>query len=272
MTAQQTWINAMLYEKGEWIAKEIKNHLEETGYVLVRDFPIGKTNTYELFQNLCTAIGHPIGHDKAGTIIWDIKSKPPSSDRFGVITYSEHNHEADLHTDSQYSEYPEDYFALLTLKKAACGGGLSYLLSVADIVSELNESADGKKVLDIIQTTKYPFIVPNVFKKKSGDTPEFNFGYLLKGGKMRFRVDTIQKALNYDASFCTPEQIWAFDYLVHLVRNTQHTRRFHLEPGDLIFINNKTMLHGRSSFTDYDRHLLRIRMNVRETLEVRHRE
>jgi len=37
-----------------------------------------------------------------------------------------------------------------------------------------------------------------------------------------------------------------------------------LQPKDLIFINNKTMLHGRGQFTDADRHLLRIRMNKKE--------
>ena len=244
--------------------KVIKYGLEEKGYCLIKNYPLGKLeieNVKKAFLAFCKEIAQPIGHDKKDTLVWDIKSRPLSSDQNGVITYSEHNHEADLHTDSQYSACPEDYFSLLTLEKAKCGGGMSYLLSVDDIIYELDRSQKGKEVLEIIQTTTYPFIIPNVFKKNTGTQPEFNSGYILKDGKMRFRVDTIQKALDFDYSMCTPEQIEAFNFLVELVRNTQYTERFFLEKGDLIFINNKTTLHGRGGFTDFDRHLLRVRMN-----------
>lgn len=245
------------------MSSRIVNLINKNGY-LVRRVNISEDleELKRMFLKVCGKVGHPIPHDANGSIIWDIKTRIKESGATGVITYSEHNHEADLHTDSQYSEYPEDYFALLTLKKASCGGGISYVLKVEDIIAELNESEKGKTVLNIIQTTEYPFIVPNVFKKnKNQIEPEFNFGPILENGEMRFRVDTIQKALDYNPDFCTKEQKEAFSFLVDLVRTTKHTKKFYLEEGDLIFINNKTTLHGRSSFTDNNRHLLRIRMN-----------
>ena len=128
-------------------------------------------------------------------------------------------------------------------------------------MAELEETEEGKEVIRVFKTTKYPFIVPNVFKRGNEDKPEFVFGEILKNNEIRFRVDTIQKAINYNSDFCTEKQIWAFNYFVDYVRKTEKTKKFYLENHDLVLINNKTTLHGRSSFTDYDRHLLRIRMN-----------
>ena len=149
----------------------------------------------------------------------------------------------------------------MTLKKAKCGGGISYLLSLEDILKELHSTEKGQEIKVTLASTDYPFIVPGVFKKKNTQEPEFNFGPILRPNEIRFRVDTIEKALDYNPDFITGEQFEAFTFLVNLVRTTKYRKEFFLEENDLIFINNKTMLHGRGSFTDYDRHLLRIRMN-----------
>lgn len=245
------------------LAQRINAALEGVGWIVIPDYePTLTASALEKsYLKLCKEIGEPIGHDRAGTVIWDIKSRGAGGDGNKVITYSEHNHEADLHTDSQYSEYPEDYFGLLTLHKARCGGGESYLLSLEDLLHELASTAAGREAIQVLQTTNYPFIVPNVFRKKEGDKPEFNFGPVLRDGEIRFRIDTFEKALVAAPNLCTPRQLSAFTRLKECVRSSPSTKKFFLEDGDLIFINNKTMLHGRGSFTDADRYLLRIRMN-----------
>jgi len=245
------------------LAQRISNALNDSGWILIPDYEpaLKGVELEKAYLALCEEVGIPIGHDREGTIIWDIKSRGAGGDGNKVITYSEHNHEADLHTDSQYSEYPEDYFGLLTLHKARCGGGASYLLSLEDLLRELASTPAGREAIEVLQTTNYPFIVPNVFRKKTGDEPEFNFGPVLREGEIRFRIDTFEKALAVAPGLCTPRQLSAFNILKEYVRSSPSTKTFFLEDRDLIFINNKTMLHGRGSFTDADRHLLRIRMN-----------
>lgn len=245
------------------LAQKINEALEKVGWILVSDYEAGLEGKAleQAYLSLCKEIGMPIGHDREGTIIWDIKSRGTGGDENKVITYSEHNHEADLHTDSQYSEYPEDYFGLLTLHKARCGGGESYLLSLEDLLQELAVTVAGLEAIEVLRTTNYPFIVPNVFRKKSGEDPEFNFGPILRDGEIRFRIDTFEKALTAAPNLCTPRQLSAFNFLKEHIRNSPSMKTFFLEDRDLIFINNKTMLHGRGSFTDANRHLLRIRMN-----------
>lgn len=254
---------AMIVENKASLARRVSTALEGVGWILLPDYEpkLKGTALADAYLSLCKEIGRPIGHDREGTIIWDIKSRSAGSDGNKVITYSEHNHEADLHTDSQYSEYPEDYFGLLTLHKARCGGGESYLLSLDDLLKELSSTAAGREAIDVLQTTNYPFIVPNVFRKKTGDEPEFNFGPILREGEIRFRIDTFEKALAAAPDLCTPRQLSAFNVLKEHIRSSPSMKTFFLEDRDLIFINNKTMLHGRGSFTDSDRHLLRIRMN-----------
>ena len=244
---------------------QILGSLEKKGWHLENRFCLGhdSQDAGEKLTAICSEVGTPIGHDADGKIVWDIKAREPQKGASAVITYSEHNHEADLHTDSQYNDYPEDYFSLLTLKRAACGGGESSLLTLSDILVELSDTPVGREVLNILNETEFPFIVPAVFKKDPEKEFEFVRGRVInqEAHEIRFRVDTIEKALAHDPGLCTAAQVRAFNFFKNLVRTTKQTRHFFLNDGDLIFINNKTTLHGRSSFTDPERHLLRVRMN-----------
>lgn len=248
-------------KKYKELSKKILSALNSTGFIVIKNFEI-TDNLEETKKNLLdinNLVGTPIGHDANNKIIWDIKSN--STSKSFIKTYSEHSHEAELHTDSQYSHYPEDYFSLLTLKKADCGGGISYILTLEDILEELRTLENAKEVEKVLRETDFPFIVPNVFKKTKSDVPEYNFGPILRENEIRFRVDTFEKAIASDDSLCTKEQIDAYKELKKLVLNSAKTKKFYLENNDLVFLNNKTTLHGRSLFTDEQRHLLRIRMN-----------
>ncbi|RTE55091.1 hypothetical protein EHW67_00545 [Arenibacter aquaticus] len=245
------------------LAVLIKKELDSVGYIVIQNFNVDPENVEDAgqkFLELSELVGTPISHDGNNKIIWDIKSNFNS--KSFVKTYSEHSHEAELHTDSQYSFYPEDYFGLLTLKKAQCGGGVSSLLSLKNILKSLAELENNKEILEILSSTDYPFIVPNAFKKHKENKVEFNYGPILSENEIRFRVDTFEKALEHKEAKCSTAQIEAYRVLKEVILNNRYIQEFYLEPKDLIFINNKTMLHGRSEFSDEKRHLIRIRMNI----------
>jgi alpha-ketoglutarate-dependent taurine dioxygenase len=249
--ADITYLDFKKFDSYNTLADQVRNLLTTEGYVVVRNFNASNEDV--------TGVGNPISHNTENAIIWDIKSNPESTSQ--IKTYSEHTHEAQMHTDSQYSSYPEDYFALLTLTKANCGGGVSNLLSLKNILSELKALENGAEVEAVLRNSKFPFIIPNVFKRDDAESEEFNFGCILQHNEIRFRVDTFEKAIAKRPDLCTEEQIAAYKILKQIILNSESTQNFYLEPQDLIFINNKTMLHGRTLFTDLDRHLLRIRMN-----------
>ncbi len=242
------------------LAPLVQEALRDEGHIILEHFDAAYENEASLraaFENLCARVGTPAPHvgDK---IVWDIRMNA-SSDNL-IKTYSEHNHDADLHTDSQYSARPEDSFALMTLRPAQCGGGASQLLHLHDILCKLRAQPDGARIEEILRTTDFPFVVPNVFNTNATQTHEFNHGPILTDAGIRFRVDTIAKAIASRPDFVTKEQVEAFESLKKIILECESTIQFHLKTGDLIFINNKTTLHGRSAFTDPNRHLLRIRL------------
>lgn len=241
------------------LASSLINELNTNGYVLLRNYPIDYDHPEETILNLSSRVGTPISHDKIGTLVWDVKQNIDS--RSNIKTYSEHNHEALLHTDSQYSFYPEDYFSLLCLKKATCGGGLSYLLTLKDILEDLDALPNGEKIKDVLYTQEFPFVVPSVFSKQGETGYEFNFGPILRENEIRFRVDILEKALDLNPDYKTPDRMEAYQALKDIILNSPKTLSFHMENDEILFINNKTALHGRSAFQDSHRHLLRVRMN-----------
>lgn len=249
------------------LAQFVLEKMNSEGYCLIPNFIPNRVSILEssnAFIQFINKIGKPISHDSNNSIIWDISPNKTFND--GIVTYSEHSHEADLHTDSQYSQYPEEYFGLLTLKKANCGGGESFLLSLNDILKELRALPNGLQIENVLKSSQYPFIVPNVFKQTQ-DEKEYNFGPILGLNEIRFRVDTLEKALTEKPDACTEEQIQAYYQLKDIIINSPSIERFFLNDGDLLLVNNKTMLHGRSQFSDPNRHLLRIRFNSRKTIE-----
>jgi alpha-ketoglutarate-dependent taurine dioxygenase len=254
-------IVASEYVHLEELADKIRHEINSIGYVIVQHLYKDKVNIDELktaLLNLCGAVGTVTSHNSHNTPIWDIKSRQSES---VVNTFSEHADEAELHTDSQYSERPEDHFALYCVEKALCKGGESFFLKVEDIVNDLNESVEGREVISFLKDSKYPYIVPDVFKRNLQGPPEFTFGYILKDGEMRFRLDAIERALAIDPTLCTKKQVDIFKFLKDTIFDSKKVIYTYLENNECLFINNKTMLHGRTKFVDPNRHLLRIRFN-----------
>lgn len=243
------------------LVSRIKHDLKYLGYVIVSDLFYSDDDIALLKDkliNMCNSIGNVTSHNHKNTPVWDIKARDTNSLH---VTFSEHADEAELHTDSQYSRIPEDHFALYCVRKSECQGGQSFFLSARDIINELNETKKGAEVLKFLEFNKYPYLVPDVFKENPLGPPEFTFGYLLKEGKMRFRIDALERALKIEPNLCTKVQVEAFNYLKGIVLNSKKVQYTYLENKECLFINNKTMLHGRTKFTDNQRHLLRVRFN-----------
>jgi alpha-ketoglutarate-dependent taurine dioxygenase len=243
------------------LVKRITDQLHRHNYVVVKNFDIDTKDiksSAERFSMLASQIGKLEAHTHGGSLVWHVKNKHVFSK---VATFSEHAGEAMLHTDTQYRDKPEDYIALCVLHAAKCGGGETQLLSIANILDELYALPNGDEILSILQATKYPFIVPSVFSTRENGMPEFVHAPIIKNGTIRFRIDTLELGIAAHMSVLAKEAIDAFLHLKKIVISSKAIRRISLGPRDIVFIDNKRCLHGRSAFKDNDRHLLRIRMN-----------
>ncbi|MCC3532422.1 MAG: TauD/TfdA family dioxygenase [Microcoleus sp. PH2017_21_RUC_O_A] len=54
-----------------------------------------------------------------------------------IKTFSKHNQQAPLHTDSQYRNQPERFIALMTICQANCGGGYTEIVNFRKILEEI---------------------------------------------------------------------------------------------------------------------------------------
>lgn len=253
----------LMSESGD-LARKIYEETNKYGYLLIRDanFEITEEETHKQeLLDFCKLLGSPIPHNSMpNSYVWDIK--PVINTKSSFVTHSEVASEAELHTDSAFVDNPEDYFCLYSIKKADCNGGESLLLSREDLLLELRKTAEGIKAEEQFRTKKFPFAVPSIFKEghKLQDENLYAQDYIITEDAIRFRSDVIEKSLNFAPQLIDANQHKALSVLQNILEHSSGVKRLMLEVGDLIVINNKTMLHGRAAFKDSERHLLRVRI------------
>jgi alpha-ketoglutarate-dependent taurine dioxygenase len=222
----------------------------------LKDFTL-ETKRYLLFA-LANLIGEGTATDpRQRRVLWDVKPRPTPPGHFA--TYSEHDGEAQFHTDTQYYPNPERFFFLYTVQAARCGGGMSYFASATDLISRMTRTIEGCRAFDTLSTVPVPFRVPSAFAR--GNEPEFTWAPVLAGGPLiRYREDTLLAC-----EPCFPDVPWAEikSALLCLNEAAAHasTARAQLPDDAIVFVNNHQALHARSEFRDQNRHLIRVRMH-----------
>lgn len=232
------------------IIKELKNN----NFILIKN---NKQNNIQLakkyFLDFINNIGVPIEHTIGkNDYILDIKAKKSFSD---IITYSEHNEEAKYHTDAQYNNIPENFIALYCFKKARCGGGKSRIIKLQDIVTTLKKN---NYEITLLKENIFPFSTPSIYQNNNKLIQYFNI--LSKDETfIRYRYDTIMHGIEVEKKNNIKKSIEEFD---NLLENVKY-KELILEEGDLLILNNHNMLHYRTQFNDLERHLFRIRFNLK---------
>lgn len=242
---------------GGWIRKYVDMH----GFIILQglesefyDLSSAKLFFTKLSSHIGTLVPHNLGQSD---FVWEIK---PKSSISMINTFSEHNKAAPLHTDSQYRNRPEKYMALLVFSQAECAGGETILLDFRQVLKELRQSNFGRQMIEFACQKTFPIAVPTIFQTQ--DKTEYIYSSLISNIPLiRYRYDTLKTGLklikrSYVKDF--DEKLQAFNDLIH---RSRYCSSLLLNNGEAIFVDNHRMLHGRSSFLDSNRLLLRIRMN-----------
>lgn len=247
-------------------ASHVSSKLQDEGYLIISNLKLPSRCRDQALESLVRLIGEPVLHSPSDkSFILDIKKKVGTTS--AVPTYSEHNDEAFLHTDSAYKEVPEDAFVLYCIKPASCQGGVSTLLSLSDIYDEMALHPRSNSLIRELESVKYPYLVPSIFKLERDKVNEFVHAPILESSQnLRFRRDILQKGLAKSDTKLDEKAIYAFEWFKSLIENSQKVININLAAGDLLLINNKITLHGRTAFSDSSRHLLRIRFNFKESV------
>jgi alpha-ketoglutarate-dependent taurine dioxygenase len=244
--------------------------LDAHGVVLrnlgLTDLPEDRRNA--VLYALTLMLGYPTSTDqRTGRVAWDVKARPEIGTEKRFVTFSERVGSADMHTDSSFYPMPEEQFILYVVNAAQCDGGHSILIDADDIYDGLHRTPEGAATFELLRTTQVPFRVPAVYA--AGDDQVEIFEALIFGPPqrkddrftMRWRYDSITKGLAARPDMSSPELVEAIE-IMHCVAEQEAARFMEQLPTDtLLLADNHRMLHGRTTYSDERRHLIRIRMS-----------
>jgi alpha-ketoglutarate-dependent taurine dioxygenase len=250
----------------EALQQQIKWLLDTTYSAIFLDalhlHSFSESDRSKLLYALSLAIGYPTPTDpRKGKLLWDVKPRNLPTDYFA--TYSEHSNYADLHSDTQYYSNPEKYMLLYTVRAARCGGGTSILCDGRAVRDCLLETKQGRDAYEVLSTFKFPFRIPTTFINAIGATgAKTCFAPIFADEPLiRFRYDTLEKGFELNPELDVPEARHAIGVLVDVLENKVPISEYFMPDDTVMICNNHTALHGRTSFRDRERHLIRVRIS-----------
>jgi hypothetical protein len=227
------------------------------GFALVKSLPVQTWSTEisaAVFYGFGAHLGNPREQNAKGDVLGHVMDIGLQADDPNVRIYQTHERQT-FHTDSC------DIVGLLCLQQAKAGGD-SALVSSNTIYNEMRRDYPqlAAALFDPIATDRRGE-VPAGYKPYF-EIPVFNwYAGLMSTIYQRQYIDSAQRFP--DAMRLSALHVEALDCFDRLSNDTRLNFLMRLEPGDMQFVHNHTLLHDRTAFEDYaepakKRHLLRL--------------
>jgi len=255
--------------KEEFPLTQLENKLSNLKQTLINGIGFGilrglPTNNYSqetsatLFCGIGAHLGNARSQNAAGHILGHVRDIGAKSDDPNARIYQTSERQT-FHTDSA------DVVGLLCLKKAQQGGE-SLLVSTETIYNEMMQLRP-----DLAELLFHPIATDRRGEIPAGaksyfEIPIFNwYRGKLTGIYQRQYIDSAQRFP--DAMRLTDKHIEALNLFDSIANEPSLHLSMQLEPGDMQFVHNHSMLHDRTGFTDWPepenrRHLLRLWLSI----------
>jgi len=231
--------------------------IDGCGFALVRALPVGSWTreiTAAAFFGLGCHLGNPRPQNAKGHVLGHVMDMGLNADDPNVRIYQTHERQT-FHTDSS------DIVGLVCLQQAKAGGD-SALVSSNSIynVMRRDHPALAAALFDPIATDRRGDVA-------AGQLPYFEIPVFTWHRQMMstiYQRQYIDSAQRFEhAMRLTPLHLEALDCFDALANDTRLNFLMRLEPGDMQFVHNHTLLHDRTAFEDWreparKRHLLRL--------------
>ena len=227
------------------------------GFALVRALPVKKwprAVTAAAFYGLGSHLGHPVPQNAKGHVLGHVIDMGLNADDPKVRIYQTHERQT-FHTDSS------DIVGLVCLQQAKSGGD-SALVSSNTIYNVMRRDypALAAALFDPIATDRRGDEGPG--QKPYFEIPVFTWhAQMMSTIYQRQYIDSAQRFT--ETMRLTPLHVEALDCFDALANDPRLNFLMRLEPGDMQFVHNHTLLHDRTAFEDWNeparkRHLLRL--------------
>lgn len=231
--------------------------LNRRGFVLIRTLPVERWTRREAviaFLGLGVHLGGLRMQNAAGHLLGHVRDLGRSSDDPEARIYQTRERQT-FHTDSC------DVVGLLCLQTAR-SGGLSSLVSSTTIFNEMR-----RRRPDLVRVLLEPIETDRRGEVPEGDQPFFTipvFNWhcdLLSAIYQRQYIESARRFAGVRP--LSRPQIEALDLFDELANDPALNLSMELQPGDMQFVHNHTILHDRTAFEDFPeperkRHLLRL--------------
>jgi hypothetical protein len=231
------------------------------GFRLMRGLPVAGYNQKRaatIFCGIGSYLGRPRSQNAAGHILGHVRDVGKDPRDSGTRIYQTSQRQT-FHTDST------DVVGLMCLREAK-EGGLSQLVSTVTIYNEMQRQRPDlvEEMFKVVATDRRGEIPP-------GQKPYFEIPVLnwhegrLTGLYQRQYVNSAQRFP--DAPRLTEKQIEALDFFDSLANDPRLHLSMQLQPGDMQFVYNHSLMHDRTAFVDWEepdkkRHLLRLWLSL----------
>ena len=239
------------------------DHDEPSG-VMIPELGLGEAELDDKRKGafaLAVLLGDPTANIPFDHVLWDVRNRADEST--GHTSFSENDRKAGYHTDNGSIPIPERFFFLYAVRAAECGGGVSILRDGRIVKRQLEETPEGRAAVQLLTETKLPRRIPEAFKKY-GDVAEDGYLYapvLAEKPMWRWRKNGIRRGIAAHPEYQTPELQQALDAVLDKLENGPDEIRVVIPTDGILIINNHIALHGRTAFSDPERHLLRVRLH-----------
>ena len=219
------------------------------GFAIVERVPIEQYTVQEalsMYWLIGQFLGNPMEQNIEGTLLYDVRDTGQNvaqGARFSVT-----NAESSFHNDNSFGETLPDLVGLLCLHTAK-SGGQSQLISGYALHNELLENHP-----DALETLYQLFCFDRrgQFKADESPTSEFPiFQWSEDELTLRYLHYYIQIGHERAGKRLTTNQKKALEVVEELLCRADFRVEFNLQPGQMLFTNNRWILHNRTAFEDY---------------------
>jgi len=259
--------NFVLDELGPKLALLRQELIHGLGFMLIKGIDRSKFTTLQLaaiFYGFGSHIGNARMQNAEGHVLGHVRDLSLHSDDLNVRIYQT-NERQTFHTDSA------DVVALICLNKAMFGGD-SLLVSAVTVFNEMRENCP-----ELLQCLFDPISTDRRGETPDGMDPYFSipvFTWFKNNLNVIYQRQYIDSAQRFDGAFkLTEKHVEALNKFDELCNDPSINLSMQLEPGDMQFVYNHSLLHDRTEFVDnYDRekrrHLLRLWLSIPDDREL----
>jgi hypothetical protein len=231
-------------------------------FVVVDRLPLEAMSAAEatrIYWLLSSMIARPVAQKLDGALVYDVVDTGQEALPGSGVRPDKTNLEIRFHTDNAYNGTPPDYVGLLCLKRAM-RGGQSRVISFHTVYNAFLERAPNR-----LERLFDPFWFDRQREFHAGESPVFAAPIFDRGAALRARFSLHQINGGYALKGEAIDKTGALSLaaMLEIFDDPALSFEFDLEPGQMEFVDNRSLGHSRTAFADWpdpaaQRHLVRL--------------